>query len=43
MPIAFRDRWFKPALLDDALECEGFTGPQIAARIQLKLDGLLKP
>jgi transketolase len=43
MPIAFRDKWFKPALLGDALEYEGFTGPQIASRILLRLDGQLKP
>lgn len=33
LPIAFEDRWFKPALLDDALRYEGFTGEQIAQRI----------
>jgi transketolase len=29
-PIAFRDRWFTPALLDAVLEHEGLTAPQIA-------------
>src|SRR5436305_2967709 len=33
LPIALRDRWFKPALLADVLKHEGFTGEQIAARI----------
>ncbi len=32
-PCALEGRWFKPALLDEALEYEGFTGPQLAARI----------
>ena len=31
--IALPDRWFKPALLEDVLEHEGFTGRQIAERI----------
>jgi transketolase len=29
-PIALRERWFKPALLNDVLAYEGFTGEQIA-------------
>jgi transketolase len=33
LPIALEQRWFKPTLLDDVLRVEGFTGPQIAARI----------
>jgi len=33
LPISFDRRWFKPALLDDALKYEGFTGDQIAKRI----------
>ncbi len=33
LPIALEDRWFKPALLNEALEFEGFTGPQLAGRI----------
>jgi transketolase len=32
-PIALRDRWFKPALLPDVLQYEGFTGGQIARSI----------
>lgn len=33
LPFAFRQRWFKPALLDDAVHYEGFCGEQIAERI----------
>ncbi len=33
LPIALPDRWFRPALLDDVLEHEGFTGLQIAEGI----------
>lgn len=33
LPIALENRWFKPALLDDVLQHEGFTGEQIAERI----------
>jgi transketolase len=33
LPIALENRWFKPALLSEALEFEGFTAPQLAARI----------
>lgn len=36
-PFAFKDRWFKPALLKDVLEFEGFTGKQLAGRIEQKL------
>jgi transketolase len=43
MPIAFQNRWFKPALLRDALRYEGFTGSRIAGQISLRLDGILKP
>lgn len=32
-PIAITERWFKPALLQDVLEYEGFTGQQIASRL----------
>lgn len=32
-PLALEDRWFKPALLDAVLEYEGFTAPQIAAKV----------
>lgn len=37
LPIALENRWFKPALLKDVLEYEGFTGPQIAATILERL------
>lgn len=33
LPIALNDKWFKPALLQDVLQYEGFTGPQIAEKI----------
>lgn len=33
MPFALDERWFRPALLNDVLRYEGFTGEQIAARI----------
>lgn len=36
-PIALRN-WFKPALLKDVLEYEGFTGEQIAKTISKELD-----
>jgi transketolase len=32
-PVALNNRWFKPALLTDLLEYEGFTGHRIAERI----------
>jgi transketolase len=32
--ISLGRRWFQPALLGDVLEHEGFTGPQLAARIR---------
>ena len=34
LPIALEDRWFKPALLADVLSYEGFTGEQLAQRIE---------
>ncbi len=34
LPIALKDKWFKPALLNDVLEHEGFTGEKIAKRIE---------
>ena len=40
MPIALDNRWFKPALLNDVLEYEGFTGPQIAEKVIMKLSQL---
>lgn len=33
IPFALEERWFRPALLDDVLEHEGFTGRQIAESI----------
>jgi len=37
LPITFDRRWFKPALIDDALRYEGFTSSQIADRILKEL------
>jgi transketolase len=34
LPIALDQRWFKPALLNDVLAYEGFTGAAIAGRIK---------
>ena len=39
LPFAL-DTWFKPALLNDVLEYEGFTAKQIADKIETKLKGL---
>lgn len=33
LPIALKERWFKPALLQDVLKHEGFTGKQISDKI----------
>jgi len=33
VPFAFRQRWFRPALLDEVLHYEGFCGEQIAEQI----------
>ena len=33
IPFALEERWFKPALLEDVLSYEGFTGKQIAEAI----------
>ena len=33
LPFALKDRWFRPALLPDVLQHEGFTGKQIAEHI----------
>ncbi|MDQ3019813.1 MAG: transketolase [Bacteroidota bacterium] len=33
LPIALKDNWFKPALFENVLEYEGFTGIKIAERV----------
>ena len=38
LPIALNDKWFKPALFNDVLKYEGFTGEAIAERISLELN-----
>ena len=37
LPFALKERWFKPALLNDVLEYEGFTGERIAEKINMEL------
>jgi transketolase len=37
MPIALENKWFKPALLPDVLEYEGFTGEKITERIRKRI------
>lgn len=38
LPIGLQDKWFKPALLKDVLEYEGFTGRQLADKIKIELE-----
>lgn len=33
LPVALMDKWFKPALMNDVLEYEGFTGEKITDRV----------
>jgi transketolase len=33
LPFALNEKWFKPSLLPNVLEYEGFTGKQIAEKI----------
>lgn len=33
VPLGLKERWFRPALLDDVLRYEGFTGPHLASTI----------
>lgn len=37
LPIALENKWFKPGLLNDVLDYEGFTGEKIAERIMNKI------
>lgn len=37
LPIALMDKWFKPALLNDVLEFEGFTAKQISEKIATRI------
>lgn len=37
LPFALNERWFKPGLLSEVLQYEGFTGAQIAASILAKI------
>jgi transketolase len=38
VPVALEERWFKPALLDDVLHHEGFTGEALAKVVRNALD-----
>ncbi|MEJ7662757.1 MAG: transketolase C-terminal domain-containing protein [Hymenobacter sp.] len=41
LPLALNERWYKPGLLSEVLEYEGFTGQHIARRIGERLgDGV---
>jgi transketolase len=37
LPVAFRERWFRPAMLPDVLRVEQLEGEQIADRILERL------
>lgn len=37
LPIALENKWFKPGLLNDVLDYEGFTGDKITERIMNKI------
>lgn len=41
-PIALKERWYKPGLLSEVLQYEGFTGKQIAGTIKEKLNASVK-
>jgi transketolase len=38
LPLALNERWFKPALLNEVLEYEGFTAKKISLRVIKELD-----
>jgi transketolase len=40
LPIALMNKWFKPALLNDVLEYEGFTAEKIALAISSQLSAI---
>ena len=42
MPVALEERWFRPGLLGDVLEKEGFTAERIAARIATRIATRIK-
>jgi transketolase len=37
LPIALKDKWFKPVLFNDVLEYEGFTAEQIAEKVKERI------
>lgn len=40
LPIALKDRWFRPGLLAEVLDYEGFSAPRIAEQISTHLSSL---
>lgn len=42
LPLALHNRWFQPAMLDDILNYESFTGQQITRRIIRQLNSIYK-
>jgi transketolase len=38
LPVALNEKWFKPALLNDAMDFEGFTAGAIAEKINIELN-----
>lgn len=42
LPIALDGRWFRPGRLDEVLETEGFSEPQLVQRIRTALDHTLR-
>ncbi len=38
LPLALKERWFKPALLSEVLNHEGFTGEKMSQKIMKELD-----
>ncbi len=38
LPIGLQDNWFKPALLNDVLKYEGFSGMQLAREIKIEFE-----
>ncbi len=43
LPIALENRWFKPALLEEAVRLEGFSGDKLANRILQKMNRAAEP
>jgi len=43
LPVALDGHWFAPGRFAEVLLAEGFTGPQIAAKIRARLEALSRP